>query len=278
MVSEPRITGLMRFDLDLERSSSPNSPYDTYSHRQKLRRAEVHIFDVKARLREWASDGCRTFTQSDGNGGIGIYGQQMKPLPGEISVIIGDALQCLRNSLDNLAFSLAKAHRPNMTPEDERDISFPIYNNAVGNGAKAIKLMDKPVKDDIRALAPNPARQPVKEDMLWLLNRTANWDKHRAVTIAIAGIGISHVFLPGGIHYDMSKRFTQKRLDTKPVLLATWNPAAKEGAEILPELQIVFDSPIEVSDRAVIGTLWRFHDHIRDTVFPRLERHLDESA
>jgi hypothetical protein len=38
--------------------------------------------------------------------------------------------------------------------------------------------------------------------------------------------------------------------------------------------QILFDKGIEVEDKEVIPTLRGFHDHIRGTIFQRLEQHL----
>jgi hypothetical protein len=39
-------------------------------------------------------------------------------------------------------------------------------------------------------------------------------------------------------------------------------------------LRIQFDKGIEIQGRELIPTLRWFHDHIRDTVFQRLEPHL----
>ena len=41
--------------------------------------------------------------------------EMLNPLPADLPVIVGDALQCLRHSLDNLAFSLALANKRTLT-------------------------------------------------------------------------------------------------------------------------------------------------------------------
>ena len=78
----------------------------------------------------------------------------LKPLPDDLSVIIGDALQCLRHSLDNLAFSLALANNRTLTAKQEEEISFPIYDHHVTERTKVIQLMSQSVKDDISSLRP----------------------------------------------------------------------------------------------------------------------------
>ena len=161
----------------------------TYSHQRKLARAQSHIDYANRLVERWVNEkGAAISMQPDGQGGTELVAKQLKLLPDELGVVIGDALQCLRNSLDNLVFALARKHTPVMAPQDEEDIAFPIYDSAAKVGSKRIKLVDPLAQDDICALAPDPAVNPVNQHPLWLLNKTANRDKHREVATAVTAV------------------------------------------------------------------------------------------
>ncbi len=106
----------------------------------------------------------------------------VEPLPNDLSVVIGDALQCLRNSLDNLAFALGKAENPTMSEKDERSISFPLFDSPNEGTDLRITQMNSVVQGVVRSLVPDPARLGLVDDPLWLLNKAAIYDKHREVT------------------------------------------------------------------------------------------------
>ena len=79
--------------------------------------------------------------------------EQLEPLPDDLSVIIGEAFQCLRNSLDNLAFALAIKHKGGyLTEEEEESVAFPIpkkKGNKITPGNPALNLMPDTVRDEI---------------------------------------------------------------------------------------------------------------------------------
>ena len=92
-----------------ERPPSQTSAFDAWSHRRKLGRANAHIRSVQATLNQWILDGgYRIWNVTDDEGFSSTYAQQTMPFPKELPDVIGDALQCLRNSLDNLAFALGR--------------------------------------------------------------------------------------------------------------------------------------------------------------------------
>ncbi len=107
--------------------------------------------------------------------------EMLNPLPADLPVIVGDALQCLRHSLDNLAFSLALANKRTLTAKQEEEVLFPIHDHRVTERTRGIQLMSKSVKDDLSSLAPDPARLVLDQHPLWLLDKAVNWDRHRAI-------------------------------------------------------------------------------------------------
>src|SRR5947208_1380308 len=110
---------------------------ESFSHRRKLARAELHIQDIETMLTGWLRDGCRTFEKPNREGRFMLYAEQLQPLPDDLPLIMGDAFQCLRNSLDHIIFGLSKKN-PALTADDEDKISFPIYDGAVRDNARAI--------------------------------------------------------------------------------------------------------------------------------------------
>lgn len=194
-----------------QRQPSPPTPYDSWGHRQKLRHAEIHISQIQAACQTWAtSDGFRVFGEPDGQGGELVQVEMLKPLPDDLSMIIGDALHCLRNSLDNLAFSLALANKGTLTARQQEEVSFPIYGHRVTERTKAIQLMSKSVKDDVSSLSPDPTRLVLDQDPLWLLDKTANWDKHRGILVAVsaatnAGLVLGGAMWTGGLLTDYKR-------------------------------------------------------------------------
>ncbi|MGH9044086.1 MAG: hypothetical protein ACRDVP_04480 [Acidimicrobiales bacterium] len=248
---------------------------DSLSHRRKLAWAGFHTDEVEAIIQEWVDDGgYRVFQEPDGQGGSRLMAEMLKPLPDELGLIIGDGLQALRNSLDNLAFALARAHTPVMSPSDERQVSFPIFDNAAAVGAAQIKLMEIGAQKTVCDLCPDPNQAPVDQHPLWLLNKTANRDKHREIHVVAVGYGVRNMRAGSGYISSLTtyNQLLQPGEPAKPIVEVgagtTMNMYMSHG------LHIAFAKGVEVEDREVVPTLRWFHDHIRDTVFQRLEPHL----
>ncbi len=233
---------------------------------------------MQATLNQWILDGgYRIWNVTDDQGFSYTYAQQTMPFPTDLPDIIGDAVQCLRNSLDNLAFALALAHQhPRQLERSEEDgISFPIRSDAIPRDARAISLMSDPVKDVIIALAPDPGRKPLTLDLLWLLNETATRDRHHTLRL-MATARVKNVFVDGAV-FPIKVPPPTRGFDvcTEPVLVNRWNLAGAVPGSVTVECKPVFDGPpTEVANLSFMVMLWRWHDHIRDEVFPRLEKHL----
>ena len=260
-----------------ERQPSPPTPFDSWVHRQKLCRAAIHISQIQAACEAWATrDGFRVFTEPDGQGGELVQIEMLKPLPDDLSVIIGDALQCLRHSLDNLAFSLALANNRTLTAKQEEEISFPIYDHHVTERTKVIQLMSQSVKDDISSVAPDPTRLVLDQDPLWLLNKAVDRDSHRGISVAASAATTAGVVLGGAMWTgDLLTGHKRMEVGAEPVSVGKLMLNNPVRAELRYRVQVQFQGPVEVQGRGIIGTLWWFHDHIRDVVFKALERHLN---
>ena len=114
------------------------------SHRRKLARAETHIQEVERLIKGWANDGnaYKIAVEANDEGHIEVFGEQLKPIPDQLELVIGDALQAMRSSLDNLAFALAFKKTPTMTAKEEGGVSFPIFDEPASIADRSVKLMD----------------------------------------------------------------------------------------------------------------------------------------
>ena len=65
-------------------------------------------------------------------------------------------------------------------------------------------------------------------------------------------------------------------VSTEPVLVNKWNLAAAVPGAVTVEFKPAFGGPpAEVANLSFMVMLWKWHDHVLDQVFPRLEAHLD---
>ncbi len=262
-----------------ERPLSQGSAFDAWGHRRKLAWAEAHIRNVQATLNQWILDGgYRIWNVTDEEGFSSTYAQQTMPFPKDLPDVIGDAVQCLRSSLDNLAFSLAAAHQhPRVLRGDEQeDISFPIRRVALTREDRALRLMSDPLKDAIIALAPDPAGKPLHLDLLWLLHETAAQDRHDTLHL-MATARVKNVLVDGApLPLEIACPKHGFGVRTEPVLVNKWNLAAAIPGAVTVEFKPAFDGPPpEVANLSFLVMLWKWHDHVRDEVFPRLEAHLE---
>lgn len=112
-----------------------------------------------------------------------LYVAEVKPIPDEISLILGDAIHNLRSALDYLMWQLVEAYGG--TPN--KSIYFPIadtvqqYQSAIGN--REIQKIAPNALDIIESVQP----YVTPDQTLWLLHQLDIIDKHRLLlTVAIA--------------------------------------------------------------------------------------------
>jgi hypothetical protein len=149
----------------------------------KTTRAKVHLEDLRERLAVFSKDPCEFFRKDDPENGWHIISMKVKDIPDEIALIFGDLLYCLRSSLDQLVWCLAKINATPGYPEltqfpilEQQDI--PRFNRQTsGVPADAVKI--------IESLQPYNAPTPgaIRENLLWRLNKLCNIDKHTRIPV-----------------------------------------------------------------------------------------------
>jgi hypothetical protein len=263
--------------LAAARARQQSPPLSALSdHRRKLAWAECHIQEGKSLSEGWVNNkSYEVSVKPDGQGRLELVGEQVKPLPDVLGLVIGDALESMRSSLDNLAFALACKNSRALTADEQEDVSFPIHNQPPVATHRSITHMSPAAQAAIISLCGYPAMRAKEQDALWLLNKTNNRDKHRAITVAAADVSKYSLYFatativgPAQIGIGGPKRTT--KVGDRNVF-AKFGVGSQLQGNVGTTLQIVFGEGLEVADREVWSTLRWFHDHIRDTVFQALE-------
>jgi len=148
----------------------------------KTTRARVHLEALRSELDAFRkTNPCRVFRKE--NHKLGRYEIRVKTedTPDHIPLIVGDLLYCLRSSLDQLTWSLAK-----LTTGYPRETQFPIFDafNAKTRKRFAAYTLGVPPRAAklIESLQPYHRADP-STHLLSQLNRLGNIDKHRRIPV-----------------------------------------------------------------------------------------------
>jgi hypothetical protein len=205
------------------------------------------------------------------------------------SVLAGDYLNTLRASLDHLAWALSRL----TTPTPFKNTEFPIFLEAKPDAVKA-KIRDAPAdaQDVIERLQPYHRKNltEIALDPLAVLYTLTNIDKHRFIPIVrYAFIMTCHVPKP----FDIKIRVIQKldsdeHIQDRPDGIAV---APNSGATLKIDaaathvlLEKDIEEPGNLGPQEILALrgipverLSVCYDFVRDEVFPRLERFLQQS-
>jgi hypothetical protein len=268
----------------------------------KLRWAKVHLERLQANIEEWASsyrDAVRVEPDHERRGNTAFYAEGLAPPPDDLSNIIGDCLQAMRNGLDHIAYALAVAHTNPLPDEFAESSEFPIIgdkdrkgrlgtgerrfmNGGPGGGMYKIRGLSPEAIAVIKGLQPYHRGHDYVTDPLWRLHELSVIDKHRLVHVVAAqfsGIGIAfglgHDYRMGaGVVYSFSGTVDQRTLVGSLPLVPT-----KKGTKMHVKAQIPLDvafgpdTPL-IAGESVVRTLGELYNHIVGTVLPTLSPYL----
>src|SRR5262249_38393088 len=145
----------------------------------KVERAKKHFLELEAAENSFHQSKPYRF-RFEGNPQTGerdYYLAEAEPIPEELSLIIGDALNNLRSALDHTAYQLACVGAGAIKPFP--NVKFPTGDNEKQyrhQRAKALKGMRQDAVKAIDALEPYAGG---KGEHFWQLARLNNFDKHR---------------------------------------------------------------------------------------------------
>ena len=179
----------------------------------KLRRAHAHINEVQQRVSSLEETQPWSIQRKPiGSDGWAYHFKIHRPIPADLSAVVGDAVANMRAALDYIAYELARNHVGTMGDNEEEATAFPIckdkaafdrFFTAGRKGSLRAKLYGDDARralqcvqpfaltDEMRSLGVEPATDP-KTDLLtdhaYGLNTLWNIDKHRRLPELAWGI------------------------------------------------------------------------------------------
>lgn len=159
----------------------------------KTKRADQHIQDLNLRLNTFLQgEFHRLSVEHDLNTGNDFLKfNKFKPVPDDISLIIGDSIHNLRSALDFIAYEIVNSAGINAS-----DVHFPFRETreelirAIDEG-KIKRASGKAADFIFDTIKPYKAGDP----FIWALNKLANIDKHRLLIATITKTEIPNVVI-----------------------------------------------------------------------------------
>jgi hypothetical protein len=270
-------------------------------HRAKLSWAGKHLDVLETSVKAWQDLNPRFGrVRKDSQSGkwVAVTGWQHNPPLSDWSLIVGDTVHSLRSALDALVHALsARRIRDDCSPALPesliRKIQFPICDDAAGFAGQRYRLrhVHPEVLAAIEALQPYyGAPDPRTVSMIWVLGKLANIDKHRRVMLATLWTTRSgFLFFPrvtgkGGevLHEERMPPVGFQSLSgpfKDGDIVASW-PDTPEAVDFRVQDFLRFSTEIRINEGpppfwlSVGKGVRRMHDHVKDTVFPSLEKFL----
>jgi hypothetical protein len=166
---------------------SPADVPELHGSHLKSWRAYEHACTLQASIERWKYAGGYKFNRTVDDDGWHHVTMRFNALPSEWSLLIGECVQNLRNSLDNLLFALAtlEAGRP-LTADEQKVMEFPICErpDQLSKRRQAmLTMLPTPVADFVVKIQPfsTPVDGKAAHAALALLHRLSVLDKHRAI-------------------------------------------------------------------------------------------------
>lgn len=152
--------------------------------KEKILRAEKHFIELQSELKTFykSDPGELVVVPATANEPRKIAYRQRKPMPLRFGLICGDCLQCLRSSLDYLAWELVIAggkQKPNKQTMFPIKLTQPQFKNEIVKRNR-LNGMDTAAIDLIEALQPFNFEHPNKSPLA-VLEELTNLNKHRHI-------------------------------------------------------------------------------------------------
>jgi hypothetical protein len=151
----------------------------------KARRADFHLQAAEKELRNWVKNNPYALVEKDNsNRTLHFFIISPKPMREEIALTIGDFVNCLRASLDQLAWNLVNLF-PSTVPATESiaaQVVFPICRTEDAYRQKRA-LFHSSVHAILDSLQPKDRANALRTEPLWQLDKLWNLDKHRTIPV-----------------------------------------------------------------------------------------------
>lgn len=149
----------------------------------KLRRAQAHFAQYLNDARQWAESGGAAKRRVS----VGRVEFEFPPAPEELVALVGDCIQDMRSALDHEIYRIA-AERHGSSWSGLTESAFPIVARPGDLGSKGVRRqirgLSEAERDFVRS-AQQFAEPPDRAaHILYVLNRLARVDRHRALHVA----------------------------------------------------------------------------------------------
>lgn len=229
----------------------------------KLHRAQTHIRDADFEIFRWLRRHPYQIRKelNFNTGKHGFYISLTEPIPRKTSLIVGDAVHCLRSALDHIisACAIAQGRSPN-------DTAFPIVTDR--------DQFEKRVKDKARkagALAVEQVRYlkpyPGGDGRLVGLHQLDMIDKHRTLLV-VAGAGDFRTrYLPRANHPQFEVEDSIYLLgDTEQFVPAPEGRESDTPFEIGLSVEVVFGADGPMEGQPCVRSLNAMSDAVADAI------------
>lgn len=212
-----------------------------------------------------------------------MWARVFKPVPHNLRSLVGSTCGSMRTALEYLANAVVRA---NGRPTFPKRIQFPIFDTPEGYVKDALGKRGCVAEASPAAQAIFEALQPYKrgdpiDDPLWILHELARKHRHNEPVLTGAlyensTVGLDVYDAPYTAQYVASGPFKN---GTEVLRIRFGIPL---GDHRVPSMHMKSDMPVTVAfavegparGRPIVQTLESIRDHIRDFVFPNLERFL----
>lgn len=239
------------------------SSHEPDSYRLKLDRGDQHTRTLAESIDDWKRSGGLDFIRRSSADKLSHEVHlRSDPLPAEWSLMIGDAVQNIRNALDHLVFALTeKALGRPLTEKEERATEFPVERLSPIDATRQRRAMGhlpQLAQDFIMSMQPTAVGSRPKS-LLWNLHEISNRDKHRTVTtslVTMTGIGI----LDPMTSIDLLKAPGVEVADGDLLCRYTTLAPPPGPLRAIADVEVTFGAGQPLYGRPVVPTLCEFRD------------------
>jgi hypothetical protein len=222
----------------------------------KVSRADAHLCALDLELASWRkNEPCRIIFEAQPDPSYYLLcAVDLKPVPDAVTLIIGDALQCLRTSLDHLVWQLTRDWSG--IPEKSGHIEFPVFWDDAdafaekGRGSRKIAGIHPDAKKIIVDLQPLQPGDSYTSSPLYRLHELNRRDKHRKLIVAVVTGEINQISVPGALNMHMggllaTQSGTGQRLEENSVLGHVLKIPGLPDPAVDSEIRLMLDIAID---------------------------------
>jgi hypothetical protein len=234
-------------------------------------RAAMHLRSVDEQLKAFRSGTPYSIERYDDlRNGRHVVKTKLAEVPDEIPLTVGDALYCLRCSLDQLVWGIAKRYGGLVNPSHTQ---FPILGVDDSRSRSTFERQTDGVpevaKDLIRSVQPYHTYPNYKSHPLWRLNFLCNTDKHRRIPANGSELTI---YFPAAVREITTVEVFEDYGTTSVPL------SMKEKLQLQPQVNFKVNfgwgDPTVHPDSVSVSSedLWEIHSFVERVVFKKFIR------